>query len=864
MYLLINQKHKVPKVRDLEVPDLQAGAIRGIIVEPASRRLEPVEVFRGVPYAGAPQRLAPRRRRPRGPAPASPTPTRQSARSDTQTYPTKISCLAQQNSGINYRLRYSRTDMTFKFLRIERTPTFKAGNAGVAGVHGRRSAALTKMPLATYNDLRATIPLLANQSEDCLFLNIYVPGSGARGVEAPYAVVVWVGAPAHEWGSPNAQDGAVLAARAHLLVVTLNYRIGLLGYLTSGASDEVHQAGGAALLDVAAALRWVRRNVAAFGGDPRRVTLAGHAAGAALANALLMLPDTKGLISRVLLLSGSALSPSALAPDASLAREHTAQALRCTPDEAAEDHCLHSRAAPSGPPSSGSPRARFLAGWAPSVPFPKEAPPAQAPTRALHASEAFLDCALAVVVATTESYQFFSEEDIRHGFEEDHRNRILRTYVRNVYRYHRNEMFAAIRNEYTDWEKPIQHPINIRDATLEALSDAAVAAPALRLAQLHARRGARTFFAHFTHQSKDADYPQRLGSISSETLPYFLGLPLVGGMPYAPRNYSRGDVAVSESAVALLAAFAKTGDPTPRAEEHHGESTSTWPRYELNSQQYLSISTKLRVKSHYRGHKMALWLHLIPQLHRPGAAPRHHQFRSIHPDMFAGEIFPELYTTATLDDEENSTEADEDSSDAEECEPSPSPRPALSLPSPQPTPKEDSLTTMDTQYYSYTVALGVTVGAGCFLLALNVLVFAGIYLQRGRRRAALRRPRREDRLSLSSRPVLLSPQCHRTIGQAVCPHFYSLAGVSTPKRAYSTVRRVVGTGRSPFQLRDSMSHIDHFRSCTSRAATGSLNSDPTAPSPRKSTLKRSSEAELKERPGAAPAKKRVQIQEISV
>lgn len=51
------------------------------------------------------------------------------------------------------------------------------------------------------------------------------------------------------------------------------------------------------------------------------------------------------------------------------------------------------------------------------------------------------------------------------------------------------------------------------------------------------------------------------------------------------------------------------------------------------------VGTKLRVKSHYRGHKMALWLHLIPQLHRPGAAPRHHQFRSIHPDMFAGQCY---------------------------------------------------------------------------------------------------------------------------------------------------------------------------------------------------------------------------------
>ncbi|KAG6455156.1 hypothetical protein O3G_MSEX009080, partial [Manduca sexta] len=676
-----------------------AGAIRGIIVEPASRRLEPVEVFLGVPYAGQPARLA-----PPPPAPS-----------------------------------WSGTRLADAFAPVcpQRCPDIS-----------NKTAALSKMPLGIYNELKVTVPLLANQSEDCLFLNIYVPGSGARGVEAPYAVVVWAGAPSHEWGSPNVLDGAVLAARAHLLVITINYRIGLLGYLTTGVkSDPIQQAGGSAILDVIASLGWVRRNIAAFGGDPRRVTLAGHAAGAALVNAMLMAPESKGLVSRVLLLSGSALSPTAMAPDAALARDHTAQSLRCVPETSDDENwlveCIRARPL-AALLAVDAPRARFLAGWAPSVPLPRDSPvQVQAPTRALHASDAFLECALAVVVSTTESYQFFSEDDIRHGFEEEHRNRILRTYVRNVYRYHRNEIFAAIRNEYTDWEKPIQHPINIRDATLESLSDAAGAAPALRVAQLHARRGASTYLAHLAHQTRDADYPQRLGSVTSETLPYFLGLPLVGGTPINPRNYSRGDVSVAESTVSLLAAFAKTGDPTPKSDERHHDTIS-WPRYEINTQQYLSIGTKLRVKSHYRGHKMALWLHLIPQLHRPGAAPRHHQFRSVHPDMFAGEIFPELYTTAAaLDDEEDSTEAEEDSSEVEECEPSPSPRPALSaLPSPHPTPKEDSLT-LDSQYYSYTVALGVTVGAGCFLLALNVLVFAGIYLQRGRRRTAHRRPRRE-------------------------------------------------------------------------------------------------------------------------
>lgn len=67
-----------------------------------------------------------------------------------------------------------------------------------------------------------------------------------------------------------------------------------IGYLTTGTSDEVSAAGGAAVLDMTAALSWVNRNIAAFGGDPKRLTLLGHGAGAALVNVILMLPSSKG------------------------------------------------------------------------------------------------------------------------------------------------------------------------------------------------------------------------------------------------------------------------------------------------------------------------------------------------------------------------------------------------------------------------------------------------------------------------------------------------------------------------------------------------------------------------------------------
>lgn len=65
-------------------------------------------------------------------------------------------------------------------------------------------------------------------------------------------------------------------------------------------------------------------------------------------------------------------------------------------------------------------------------------------------------------VTRAEAYFAFNFEDVQYGIEADRRSKILRTYVRNTYRYHLNEILATIVNEYTDWERPIQHPINIR------------------------------------------------------------------------------------------------------------------------------------------------------------------------------------------------------------------------------------------------------------------------------------------------------------------------------------------------------------------------------------------------------------------
>ncbi len=78
-----------------------------------------------------------------------------------------------------------------------------------------------------------------------------------------------------------------------------------------------------------------------------------------------------------------------------------------------------------------------------------------------------------------------------------------------VDRYHRSEILATILNEYTDWERPVQHPVNLRDETLEALSDAQVVAPVVLTADVHSNTAAnKTFLYVFDYQTKYGDYQQ--------------------------------------------------------------------------------------------------------------------------------------------------------------------------------------------------------------------------------------------------------------------------------------------------------------------------------------------------------------------
>jgi para-nitrobenzyl esterase len=145
------------------------------------------------------------------------------------------------------------------------------------------------------------------QSEDCLVLNVWTPAIDS----AKRPVMVWLHGGGFAVGSASnpAYDGARLAAGENVVVVSINHRLNVFGYLYLGgiAGDAFAQSGNVGMLDIVAALRWVRDNIGEFGGDPGNVTLFGESGGAGKVSVMCAMPAAKGLFHKAIMQSGPCL-----------------------------------------------------------------------------------------------------------------------------------------------------------------------------------------------------------------------------------------------------------------------------------------------------------------------------------------------------------------------------------------------------------------------------------------------------------------------------------------------------------------------------------------------------------------------------
>ncbi|CAK9806868.1 nlg-1 [Anthophora plagiata] len=372
-----------------------------------------------------------------------------------------------------------------------------------------------------------------------------------------HPVLLYIHGESYDWGSGNPYDGSVLASYTDQVIVTMNYRLGVLGFLNANVAPQTKaRVANYGLMDQIAALHWVKEHIGLFGGDPNNVTLMGQGTGAACVHFLAISPTVvRGLFKRAILLSGSALSSWAVVEDPVSYALKLARAVNCSvPEDLFKDNelivdCLRERSLEElmqvdiQPPT-------FLSAFGPSVDgvvikpeFQKDllsymGPEFQGfgplPKKAEHGTPITSNNKYDLLfgVTTSEALWKFAEKDVQQGFEGERRDRIIRTYVRNAYVYHLTEIFYTVVNEYTDWERTVQHPMNTKEACVQALSDAQFVAPLVQTGDLFTLRHTKkpnnphiapipdsekeplpkTYFYVFDYQMKDGDYPQVSGN----------------------------------------------------------------------------------------------------------------------------------------------------------------------------------------------------------------------------------------------------------------------------------------------------------------------------------------------------------------
>ena len=416
----------------------------------------------------------------------------------------------------------------------------------------------------------------ADQSEDCLSLNVYLPEASSA---EPFAVMVFVHGGSFITGAGREYDGSQLAAKRGVIVVTLNYRLGALGLLIDPSLDAAFRApsGNQSIRDQQLALEWVQRNIARFGGDPNNVTLFGESAGSTSACVHLFARGSERLAHRFILESGGCVE-SAIVPMTRSSVARTSSAFVQSFCAGASDvlACLRSvpvvdlvawtnesgSAADAGTENSPDPLGE---GFRPHV----DGVLVEDDPRVLLAAGDFLRVPLLIGTNLNEMGRF---PDRTAGADS-----VLSFTLFLVASYPATWLALA----------PIYSPATdagAHAAFLNLTNDTWFRCPSRALARGAAAHGSPVYLYSF-------DLPP---AVHTQELDYVFGAPIVGPTITSPPQPTAAPVPPLPSLVDAVqgywTAFAKTGDP-------NGADLPNWPRYAAASDQHLVLDTQLRVNS---------------------------------------------------------------------------------------------------------------------------------------------------------------------------------------------------------------------------------------------------------------------------
>ncbi|XP_068938553.1 liver carboxylesterase 1-like isoform X1 [Petaurus breviceps papuanus] len=448
-------------------------------------------------------------------------------------------------------------------------------------------------------------------SEDCLYLNIYSPSDLAMKTKLP--VMVWIHGGGLFMGEASTYDGLALSALENVVVVTIQYRLGILGFFSTG--DE-HARGNWGYLDQVAALRWVQKNIRNFGGDPSLVTIFGESAGGFSVSALMLSPLTKNLFHRAISQSGVLFMESLFSANIKPAAEKIATFAGCkTTTSATMVHCMRQKTEEEilnitqkldlfhldflGDPTE---KFLFLPAVVDGVFFPRS-------PQELLAEKQFKDIPY-IMGITNHEFGWFLPKTLGYPISEDELDQGMATELLwHSYPLLKipKDLTPMVTEEYLGGT---DDPVIKKNLFLEMLGDLTFWIPTVMLGRLHRDSGAPTYLYEFQHRSSV------WGNLKSARVKADHGDDIfsVFGSPFLRDGSPKEEKKVSRMVMKYWANFARNGNP-------NGEGLLKWPRYDQN-EEYLHINITPKVAKKKKEKEMVFLTELLAKK-SPGVKMEH-------------------------------------------------------------------------------------------------------------------------------------------------------------------------------------------------------------------------------------------------
>ncbi|XP_050176257.1 bile salt-activated lipase-like [Myiozetetes cayanensis] len=445
--------------------------------------------------------------------------------------------------------------------------------------------------------------------EDCLYLNMWIP-QGRRQVSTKLPVMVFIYGGAFLVGESQGvnfldnylYDGEEIAVRGNVIVVTINYRVGPLGFLSTG--DE-NLPGNYGLKDQHMAIAWVKRNIKAFGGDPENITIFGESAGAVSVSLQTLSPKNKGLFKRAISQSGVGVCSWAIQRDPLFWAKKLGEKVGCPTDNTAIlANCLR----------VSDPKTLTLAYHLQltNLPSPLVHTLAITPVvdgdflpdmpEKLFANAADIDYLVGV---NDMDGHFFAGVDLP-AINAPLR-KISAEQVYNLIKgltVDRGEAGAnATYSIYTQsWEDNPKQEV-MKRTVVDLITDYIFLVPTQWTLNLHLQnaQSGKTYSYLFSQPSRMPVYPSWVGADHADDLQYVFGKPFTTPLGYLPKHRT-----VSKAMIAYWTNFARSGDPN----KGNSDVPVSWPAYTSKDAYYLEINDKINknsVKKDLRSQYVTFW-----------------------------------------------------------------------------------------------------------------------------------------------------------------------------------------------------------------------------------------------------------------